>query len=213
MPRPSVRYRRLSDRCTGSSPPCACSRERSILGDLSPQAAPPREFQESDGGGPSPRTDCPDGGWDARRDGFVASRNLTGVSPECPATTVVGFRAKRPSVGFCRRRGSKEERQPSPHIRSARRGRYPLHPRLGAHRDHHRDRPSQGFPYRHRCRRFRGRRRRATRCRRPSSTCTAPRVGRSVHTCALTTNVRRVMSLASRLALSDAVPRLAATRA
>jgi transposase len=36
------------------------------------------------------------------------------VSPECPATTVVGFRAKRPSVGFCHRRGSKEERQPSP---------------------------------------------------------------------------------------------------
>src|ERR671919_2401715 len=65
---------------------------------------------------------CPDGGWDARRDGLVASRIPTGVSPECPATTVVGFRAKRPSVGSCRRRGSKEERQPSPHIRSARRG-------------------------------------------------------------------------------------------
>src|ERR687892_542021 len=106
---------------------------------------------------------CPDGGWDARRDGLVASRIPTGVSPECPATTVVGFRAKRPSVGFCRRRGSKEERQPSPHIRSARRGTHPLHPRLGAPRDPHRDSPLQGSPPPPRRGRLRGRRRRTTR--------------------------------------------------
>src|ERR687892_1185928 len=59
-------------------------------------------------------------------------------------------------------------------------GRHPLHLRLGAHRDHHRDRPSQGVPHRHRRRRLRGRRGKTTRRRRPSSTRTAPRVGRPV---------------------------------
>src|SRR5918996_5650703 len=56
----------------------------------------------------------------------------------------------------------------------------PTAPQAWSTRDHHRDRPSQGFPHRHRCRPLRGRRRRATRRRRPSSTRTAPRVGRSV---------------------------------
>src|SRR5918996_1466379 len=46
----------------------------------------------------------------------------------------------------------------------------PTAPQAWSTRDHHRDRPSQGFPHRHRRRRLGGRRRRATRRRRPSST-------------------------------------------
>ena len=56
--------------------------------------------------------DCPDGGWGARRDGFVASRIPTGVSPECRATTVLAFeRSDRPSgsaAGVARKRNGNQ---------------------------------------------------------------------------------------------------------